>query len=563
MEENTMFTHQSLQIVLLVWGCIFCIIGALGMLLSGSYEHQKRKTLFYMELFSAMLLGADALAYGFRGYPGPTGRWIVLISNFLVFALSNVVLMFFHSYVCCYLFNNEQKRKIIRIKLGYGVAAFGLLMVILSQFMHFYYYIDASNLYHRKPGFIISLLIPVIGMFIDLSLLVQYRKNIEKRMFWAMLSYIILPLVAAAIQLFLYGFTLINISICISMILMYMAATSEINKEINVALRQKEKAEERLEIEKTLNNCIKELSLEDDIYDSINHLLCTIDEYFQADRSYIFELLEDGKTLCNTHEYVKDGVTAQKDNLQDVPVDVISTWMEAFHKQESYFIADLEQERGSVTYDMLKTQQVERLLAVPLLKNGQILGFLGVDNPHKHYNDTTLLSSIQYFITNSLQAKKQKEQLQYLSYIDSLTQMYNRNKYVEVLHGQQKEPFEDTGAAYIDLNGLKAVNDKLGHEAGDEFIRRAAKVLLEVFGGQAFRIGGDEFVIICSHIDEAEFNEKMLELSNKMQQNNVSASVGRVWKKDHIDIAEMLKEADELMYKAKEEYHKRNSSIKA
>ena len=553
-----MFNRQTIQIVLLVWGCIFCLIAAMGMFLSDNYDKEKRRTLFCMQLFTAILLGSDALAYGFRGYPGRTGWWMVTISNFLVFALSNVILLFFHTYVCCYLFTKEQKNKIIRVKIGYGISAVGLLMVIASQFTHLYYYIDANNLYHRNPAYIISMLIPVAVMLLDLSLLVQYHKNIRKKIFLSMLSYIILPVLAALMQWFLYGLSLINVSICISMIIMYMAATSEMNREIYLAMRKKEEAEEHLAIETTLNNCIRELSSEDNIYDSINNLLHTINDYFQADRSYIFELKEDGRALSNTHEYVREGVTPQKDNLQEVPLEVISAWLEYFQKDKVYFISDLEQEKGSVTYDMLREQQVERLLAVPLARKEKILGFLGVDNPQKHYNDATLLSSIQYFITNSLVIKKQQEQLLYLSYSDHLTQIYNRNKYMEVLDELREETLKKTGVAYIDLNGLKRVNDRQGHNAGDQLIHRAATVISEVFGGQVYRIGGDEFVLICPWIEKEEFDKKIADILQGMEQNKISISLGKVWQEDQINIDDMLKEADHLMYLEKEDYHRKN-----
>ena len=53
-----------------------------------------------------------------------------------------------------------------------------------------YCYFDADNFYYRNTGFVISLLFPVVSMLIDLSLLVQFRKNILKKIFVSMLSYI-------------------------------------------------------------------------------------------------------------------------------------------------------------------------------------------------------------------------------------------------------------------------------------------------------------------------------------------------------------------------------------
>ena len=82
---------------------------------------------------------------------------------------------------------------------------------------------------------------------------------------------------------------------------------------------------------------------------------------------------------------------------------------------------------------MMQQQNVQRLLAVPLRRETRIIGFLGVDNPREHSHDPTLLSSIQFFVTNSLEQKKVQEKLYRLSYRDTLTGLDNRNRYMELL----------------------------------------------------------------------------------------------------------------------------------
>ena len=229
--------------------------------------------------------------------------------------------------------------------------------------------------------------------------------------------------------------------------------------------------------------------------------------------------------------------------------------MESFYRFEPYYISDLEQERGYDSYDMLKEQDVNRLIAVPLGKKGDPIGFVGVDNPRQFYDDATLLSSIQFFLTNSLATKKQQEQLQYMSYRDMLTFLYNRNKYIEVLDSYKGKTLEKVGAAYIDLNGLKQINDNQGHEAGDTFIRSAAHVLSSIFPENTYRIGGDEFVIMVHDIDASEFHDKMTKLQQNMQQQRISISIGFLWKDSCENLEEMLKEADHRMYKAKKAYY--------
>lgn len=550
-----MFQSWLDQVELLFFGCFFCLIMALCMYLSNNFDSKKRKWLLLMQVFTAVLLFNDALAYIFRGYSGILGYYMVRISNFIVFLLSNVIMSFFHAYVCSYLFADKEWKTIRRTKVVSYICAIGVVFVIISQFTNFYYYFDADNLYHRNTGYIISLLIPVIAMFIDLSLLLQFRKNIRNKIFASMLSYILLPLVAASIQTVWYGVSLINLSIGLAMICMYIASMNEQNWEMYQLLKKKTEVEERLSIAETLNKCVKALSSNVDIDAAIDHLMCVINEYFKGDRSYIFEIIEDGKTLQNTYEYVSDGVEPQKENLQAVPIDVISVWMECFEKDEVYFMSNIEQESGGESYDMLQEQQVDRLLAVPLKQGKEIIGFLGVDNPRNHYDDPTLLSSIQYFIINSMERKEKQQQLEDLSYRDVLTGLYNRNKYINIVESYDGKNLHNVGVAYIDLNGLKKMNDMYGHEAGDDLIRRVAFAIEAVFSGRAFRVGGDEFVIVQDEVEKAEFLKKIEQIRKEMADRQVSASIGVLWKENRDDIVNMLKQADDIMYDVKKGYH--------
>ncbi len=229
-----MFNRQSIHIALLLWGCIFCLIAALCMALNRDMDQKKKKYLMLlMQLSCAILLANDATAWAFRGSPGRWERVIVYVSNYLVFTFSDILLLFYHGYVCEYLFANEpQKSRNIRVRLVYAIGIAAILLVLLSQFTHLYYYIDSQNYYHRNPAYFISVLLPMTGMFLDLSLLLQYRRNIRHELLAAMTSYIVLPFVAAGMQLFYYGISLINIAISISMILMFLETMIEQGKKV-------------------------------------------------------------------------------------------------------------------------------------------------------------------------------------------------------------------------------------------------------------------------------------------------------------------------------------------
>ena len=553
--------EKVLQVAILIWGCVFCAIAAICIFLSSNYDREKRRYLILMESFASMLLLMDAMAYIFSGYPGVPGSVMVCISSFLVFLLSDVVLLCFHIYVCVYLFSKRERRTLKRVKAGYVIAAAEVAFVVISQFTHWYYYIDGDNCYHRAPLYIMSILLSAAGLLIDLTLLLQYKKRVSRKLLFSMLSCIVLPAVAAAVQAFWYGISLIEFSVGISMIIMFIVTMTELNQEMYQLISREGKIKERLEIATILNKCIAELISGEDEDAAISNLLRIISGYFDGDRSYIVQIDEKRNVCTNTYEYAMNGVTAEKDNLQEVPMEMLDIWMDSFRKNGLYYIPDIEEEQGQPYYETLKMQDITRLLAVPLNSDGKIIGFLGVDNPRLHYEDHTLLSSIQYFLTDSLKAKERKACLQYMSYRDMLTTLYNRNRYIQVLEGMQAKTVIKTGVAYIDINGLKRVNDLYGHEAGDRLIINTARSMLAILPENAYRVGGDEFVLICFDMDEKVFRSKVRDICDSIAAKRISVSVGVVWEESSSELETMLRRADDLMYAEKKKYYEKHGTM--
>ena len=550
-----MFSSPLSHAEILICGCIFCLVMALCIYLSNNFNSKRRKCLFCLQAFTSLLLFNSAIAVLFRGSPGVLNFFAARMGSFMTFALRNVIILFFHVYECSYLFTDDAWKRDRRVKYAGLLCLLGVVLVILSQDSDLYYYFDTNNVYYRGRWYFLSLLIPSLSLLMDLSLLLQFRKKLRRIIFFSLLSFIVLTIGTAAVQLLYNSVALINMAMGLAMTIMFISSMSEQNLEMYQLLKKKTEVEERLSISMTLNQSVKALSANADTDAAINELLGIINAYFDADRCYIFETIHDGKALKNTYEHVRAGVSAQIENLQDVPIDVISIWMASFEKNEAYFMSTLDQEKGSAAYNMLQEQQVDRLLAVPLKKQDEIIGFLGVDNPRKHYDDPTLLSTIRYFIMNSVERKERRQQLEKLSYRDMLTGLYNRNKYIRVLEASEGKSLHDVGVAYMDLNGLKKMNDEKGHEAGDDLIRAAAGALTDVFPDQAFRVGGDEFVIVREGISETAFSEKIDQLRENMERRKVSVSIGDQWAAEERGIEEMLKRADHRMYEEKKRYY--------
>ncbi len=153
------------------------------------------------------------------------------------------------------------------------------------------------------------------------------------------------------------------------------------------------------------------------------------------------------------------------------------------------------------------------------------------------------------------------------SFVDQSTQLLNRRafeeKKAELVQSGLREDFVYVTA---DLNGLKRVNDNLGHTAGDELIKGAADCLKACFGkyGDVYRIGGDEFAAMLLLSDD-RLREAMAELDRTTaawageQVRGLSISCGYASRREFPsgNIGELIKISDERMYAAKADYYRR------
>jgi len=107
---------------------------------------------------------------------------------------------------------------------------------------------------------------------------------------------------------------------------------------------------------------------------------------------------------------------------------------------------------------------------------------------------------------------------------DSLTKLYNRRSFEEKMNAYNGRMCESVAMISIDVNGLKFINDTLGHLIGDRVIVAAGDIIYEIFGGQGHvaRIGGDEFGVILEGLRENEIERMLSRLTAMVEQNNVS-----------------------------------------
>ena len=221
---------------------------------------------------------------------------------------------------------------------------------------------------------------------------------------------------------------------------------------------------------------------------------------------------------------------------------------------------DYIKERNIDWYNSLVNNGVDSLVLFKLKTGNKPLGYMWVSN-FKEEDTTQIKEALEittFVLGTEIGNHLLLDRLEKLSSIDLLTGLYNRNKLNSYMNEILASPDAPTALIFMDINGLKKVNDNEGHIAGDNLIKRAANTLISTFHeDDIFRVGGDEFVIIKRNVDEERVLELIGKLNKKAKKNDVSFAVGYAMTEYSKDIERILKEADINMYNDKRKfYHK-------
>ncbi len=299
--------------------------------------------------------------------------------------------------------------------------------------------------------------------------------------------------------------------------------------------------------------CAKELSSAE-FGKGIKKVLKILGESIEADRVLIIETQD--KEIKAMHEWINGTSSSTLPSKKDFENnDFITMWNSQLKGKDLVVINDTHeiQKVNDIVYKAVLAGRIQRYIVAKVRDKDDVIGYLVADN---YANDLPLnvaevIESAAIFISYEIRNRKLTSEMMYLGSHDALTGLGNRyalNQTLGLLAGMSVS----VGVCYVDINGLKTVNDEKGHEAGDEMIKQAANAFGSVFKKKyCYRIGGDEFIAIIPEIEEEKFNE----LVKKMRNKKVDMAIGSVWSKNSGEINKDIQQADEAMYDDKTDYY--------
>lgn len=334
-------------------------------------------------------------------------------------------------------------------------------------------------------------------------------------------------------------------------------ARMEIAFDITEANDEKNELKKRLERDDIRLACVRELYNNRDIQIAITKVLEYIGTLFSAERAYVFSF--HGDYYSNIAEWCKEGIAPEIDNLQNIPIGDYQEWLDDLEKYKKVVINDVEKIKDTfpIGYELLSKQGIRNIIWVPIMKNGKVSGTIGLDNQDLGMAEAAVpfMKTIQYFLSLTMQRNENEKMLFELSQIDKLTSFYNRNRFIQDV-SEFKERKDSVGVVYLDINGLKEINDSFGHDAGDRLIKECANIMKgRKPSKHLYRIGGDEFVIIYLDVAEGFFYDSVQLLKNDFEKSKCQAAIGCKWNENCTHIEEIIKQADELMYNDKKRFY--------
>lgn len=203
-------------------------------------------------------------------------------------------------------------------------------------------------------------------------------------------------------------------------------------------------------------------------------------------------------------------------------------------------------------------------------------------NGEKMYVETTVLPIVEEekivgfrgIIQDITERKIAENRLKFLSIHDALTGVYNRFYFEEEMKRLENGRQNPLALICCDLDGLKLVNDILGHDKGDQLLNIAAKIISQAFRAEdvVARVGGDEFAVILPNVQVEQVHTFLERIKKGLKEYNqqhpellLSISIGFAISKNKQNIKDLYREADNNMYREKllNGLNARNSIIKA
>lgn len=327
-------------------------------------------------------------------------------------------------------------------------------------------------------------------------------------------------------------------------------------------------AQRSAEVSNAVMNISIKMHEKQDFYQAMAATVREIKKVCAAEKCSIYTVDKNKKTCAfiNEEGSQQDILDDFAANMSRTPYEVAMAWEQDLEMSDCLLLEDLKviEERDPPWYKSLCDFGIRNMILYEVRYNRELVGFIWAANydTDKMLQIKETLELTTFLIAAVISNHQLLSRLEVMSTVDGLTQVGNRNamnaRVDSLMSGVIRQPVT-MGVVFVDINGLKAVNDMEGHDAGDLLLTKAAALIRIAFGEhEIYRAGGDEFVIFCPDVLKEKFEQLVAQLRKLLVDTpDVSFAVGADWFDGDYDICKAMQAADEKMYADKQDYYRR------
>ena len=266
--------------------------------------------------------------------------------------------------------------------------------------------------------------------------------------------------------------------------------------------------------EHVLLECASLLLTTKSLEHAVQGVLENLGKFYRADRTYYVKV-KDFEIQVSPEDWCAQGVFPAQNENERIAHSQISDWLADLKEKRVVLFHEIEQIQTLFPekFAILTEKNVQTFAAVALLDDSNLIGYIGIENPRGNLDNTTLLQSLSYFMTNEIMKRRIQVQQKHLADHDLMTGLLNWECYTRSISQLHPEALSSLGAVVADVNHLRLINQEYGHDYGDSLLQNLAGLMIQEFGKQAaFRIAGDSFVALSQDITYETFMSKVQRL---------------------------------------------------
>ncbi len=308
--------------------------------------------------------------------------------------------------------------------------------------------------------------------------------------------------------------------------------------------------------EEAMNQCVSIFQLpKEEIIPAFVKLLC---DYYQCHSAYINRVDEKKQELLCEFQWCSDpDFQASINAIVTKNTPLLFQWMNTRGDSQVLEIDIQHEQLDALSQEVLTLLSLDNVTACHIENDqGEVVAVVGLNNRQRGFMDYRLLKTVATFVGQGVNQAEMVKTLQEMESIESLTGFFNRSCYSQIMSELEAYPPNSLGIIFVNINGLKEVNETAGYHQGDLFIQSAAEKVKQHLPCQFFRVSGDEFVGVAPNISQQELENMGTSLQRYIrEEHDYHFAVGYTYGSRGFTLSRLLQEAETMMFINKQDYY--------